>query len=253
MSWYQSDLQYTSPEPYVPPTWADGTDEEIATALQKHYDGEIDLTEYWSVGDERVISLNYVDPNEDTTETGQGIASQDMTLILTNAGGKYLEDGTTECAFQVDFKTRLILSQYNDLIKWNLSSNASWASCTLRSWIRLMLPKAMTSSTLSLFKPFKNEYRNAKTLKTIVETFSIRSESEVFDSVTYGMVEGSQASFYTNSANRSISGKSDTWMRSRYQGTNTYNVVMWKSDGNRTINNNPPQTANCCVLPFGVI
>lgn len=39
-------------------TFADGTDEQIAAMLAAHYAGEIDVTEYWSVGDKRAIPIS---------------------------------------------------------------------------------------------------------------------------------------------------------------------------------------------------
>lgn len=59
------------------PTWADGTDEEIAAALTAHYNGDIDLHDYWTVGDERQGFI--------TADNG----AKETSFVLVNEGGVY--------------------------------------------------------------------------------------------------------------------------------------------------------------------
>lgn len=39
-------------------SWADGTDEQIAAMIQAADEGEINLADYWNVGDERTVQLS---------------------------------------------------------------------------------------------------------------------------------------------------------------------------------------------------
>ena len=127
MSWIKCGRALSSTE-YVPPSWSDGTDEEIVEALEKHYAGEIDLTEYWSVGDERTVSLSSMGEMSPLTDTH---AAQDVVFVLSNVGGKYLADGVTECAFQVDQKNCLLETGRMH----NFSSNSGgWRDCHRRTW-----------------------------------------------------------------------------------------------------------------------
>ena len=62
-------------------TWAGGTDEEIASMIQAHRDGIIDLTDYWSVDDERVVkNLN----------PSSSITANKLTLRLGSSKTYYL-------------------------------------------------------------------------------------------------------------------------------------------------------------------
>lgn len=56
MSLILYNINYSASE-YVVPDWGTCTDEELTTALQKHYAGEIDLNEHWNIGDERPVEL----------------------------------------------------------------------------------------------------------------------------------------------------------------------------------------------------
>lgn len=99
-------------------TWASGTVQQIAAMLRAHYGGVIDIHNYWSVGDERTISLVAVDayPSSDS-EYGciPAMPAQNLTFVLMHSGGKLLADYYTdstrsthrECAFVVGAKSCL--------------------------------------------------------------------------------------------------------------------------------------------------
>lgn len=139
-----------APYKYVPPTWAGGTDAEIVEALEKHYAGEIDLTDYWSVGDERIVALSI-------EEDGETYYSP-IVMVIMNVGGKTLVtpiNGHTECAFIVGekniyYSAPIAPSNYSwgDGYGWNYCAARGWLNSTFRDWI---------SSTLrSIFKQHYN-------------------------------------------------------------------------------------------------
>lgn len=151
----------TKVEPaYIPPSWKKGTDAGIIEALQKHYEGEIDLRDYWSVGDERTIHLSemsamspLIDPHEE----------QDVTFVLANAGGKELTtpiSGVNECAFIVIMKTNLIYSNGNERRGYFHSSTTSpgvgWQDCDRRTWCNSTFRNAIPSTIRDIFKQHKN-------------------------------------------------------------------------------------------------
>ena len=70
--------------------WSTGTDEQIAAMLEAHYAGKINIWDYWSIGQERVVHLNSISGggivNEDQPE-------QDTTWVLMHNGGFELTAG----------------------------------------------------------------------------------------------------------------------------------------------------------------
>lgn len=250
MSWYQSDINYTPPEPYIPPTWSDGTDEEITTALQKHYAGEIDLTQYWSVGDERVVNLSAMA----ATGVGESHVAQSVTLVLSNIGGKYLADGVTECAFQVDQKDSLKETGYMNSSRTNAGG---WKSSERRTWCNSVYKNAVPSTLRSIFKEFINQsgLGNMSTsgVENTTDTFALRAEVEVSGATAYSVSgEGFQITYYETSTNRRKyinDSLGNWWNRSPGSGDN-YSFCYFRNNG--TISSNgAPYTYG--IAPFGVI
>ena len=62
-------------------TFADGTDEEISTMLEAYYRGDINIADYWNVGDTRKIHLTATTADGGTTHTANH-AAQDVTLVI---------------------------------------------------------------------------------------------------------------------------------------------------------------------------
>lgn len=215
MSWYQSDLQQ-SESAYIPPTWADGTDEEIIEALTKHYNDEIDLTEYWAVGDERVVSLSAME----ATGVGESHAAQSVTLVLSNVGGKYLADGVTECAFQVDQKDVLNEKGYmND----SYTNYGGWKNSARRTWCNSVYKNAIPSTLRGIFKEFINQsgkgYSSTSGVENTTDYFALRAEVELTGSYSESVSgEGSQVNWYETTSNR-IKHK-QWWLRSPKSGFN---------------------------------
>lgn len=116
--------------PYEGVTWSKATDEQIIAMLDAHYAGEIDIHDYWHVGDERVIHI----------AAHAGVApdsanpAQDVVMVLMNVGGKDLVspiNGITECAFIVGQKD--CLSVRGRIHKYS-TNKALWQNSARRSW-----------------------------------------------------------------------------------------------------------------------
>ena len=81
--------------------------EYVTKALNAHYAGLIDLTDYWSVGDECQVFIDGALYNGDNAYYAGESPKRACTLVLMNAGGKELVtpiNGHTECAFIVGLK-----------------------------------------------------------------------------------------------------------------------------------------------------
>ena len=230
MGWIPSYKKPSGGGSYTPPTWSDGTDEEIIEALEKHYAGEIDLTEYWSVGDERVIHLNACN----ASSSAYTIASeQDSIWVLMNVGGKQLTtpiNNKSECAFVVGLKG--VLSYRNDYFSCAMGSRV-WSDTNniLRYWLNNKwasfdtgLPIMLPASILGIFKEFvaisgSGEYTDD--FSSVNNYFAVPSEKEVLGTNVRGssIAEDSlsQFEYYKTSANRV----------KHYGSSNNYFVSQW--------------------------
>ena len=179
-------------------TWANGTDEEVAEMLQAHYDGDISIHDYWSVGDERTVTLAAME----ATGVGESYPETTVTLVLMNAGGKTLSDGTTECAFVVGVK-EVIGGGYMNSTDTN---SGGWRDCARRTWCNSVFYNAVPSAIRSIFKQFKNMTgtgggSSSGTYDT-TDYFALPAEIEVFGTATYSVAgEGTQFKYYETTAN----------------------------------------------------
>ena len=184
-------------------TWANGTDEEIAAMLDAHYAGSIDITDYWTVGDERVVKLSAME----ATGVGESHDAQSVRYVLTNVGGKTLAtpiNGKTTCAFQVDQKHSLMESGYMNSINDN---TGGWKSSARRTWCNSVYKNAIPSTLIGIFKEFINQSGtgggSTSGVEDTTDTFALRAEIEVLGSRTYSVAnEGSQVTYYRTSSNR---------------------------------------------------
>lgn len=214
-----------SAEHYSPPSWSSGTIEEIAEALDKHYAGEIDLGDYWAVGDERVVSLDAMS----ATGVGESHVAQDVTFVIMNKGGKTLSDGTTECAFVIGQKNFLAdgTTREGGYMNDTNTNEGGWTSSKRRAWCNNIYRAAIPSDLRALFKQFRNNTsagNQSTTINTDADYFALPSEVEVdgTTSATY-KDEGTQFKYYETQSNRikypgdSGSGSaSPWWLRSPY-------------------------------------
>ena len=196
-------------------SWADGTDEEIVAMVAAADAGKINLADYWSVGDERQVTLSAMDARGEASESH---AEQTVTLVLMHQGGYKLADGST-CNFVVGQKNGLAETGYMNSADTN---SGSWDRCARRAWCNSTYYNAYPETLKPIFKQFKTitaETYNGTTRKTSVDYFALPAEKEIFGSVTYSnTTEGNaltQFDYYKTSANRikkqGDNGSADDW------------------------------------------
>lgn len=195
-------------------SWANGSDAEVAAMLEAHYAGQIDIHDYWSVGDERVVNLSAMA----ATGVGESHAAQSVTLVLSNVGGKTLAtpvSGKTTCAFQVDQKHSLNETGYMNSSNTN---TGGWKSSARRTWCNSVYKNAIPSTLRGIFKEFINQSGtgggSSSGVENTTDTFALRAEIEVFGSTTYSVSgEGSQVTYYQTSSNRikQVNGSNSAW------------------------------------------
>lgn len=125
-------------------SWGDGSWEDIKTMMDAHYNGNIDITDYWKTGDTRRIQLS----------DGEFI---DLVLI----GSKHddlIEDinGIGKAVFTVQTKNCL----ENERKMCNLRSISLWSESDMRLYLNTKFYKKLPCELQYLIKPVKkNTYR----------------------------------------------------------------------------------------------
>ena len=196
-------------------TWADGSDEEIVIMIAAADNGDIDLGDYWSVGDERIVRLGSI--------TGYSAirsqSEQDITLVLMNEG--YPGTGNERINFVVGQKGSL-----KQACRMNNSdtNTGSWNDCGMRMELNnlylMALPETLRRG-LKYFNVITAQTYNGSTNQTSQDYVSLFAEKEFFGSRQYSNSTESNAltqiEFFKTATNRSYSG---TWLRSPYYNYN---------------------------------
>lgn len=250
------------PEPYAPPTWGGGTDAEIIEAVQKHYNNEIDLTQYWSVGDEREITLSAMS----ATGVGESHVSQTATLVLVNQGGKTLEtavNGHTECAFVWHFKNCMLEKGY---MNSSASQAKGWAYSRRRTWCNNTFFNALPSHIQTITKSVLNQSAYGDESRQLIDSYDYIALPAMMElgfptgfNQPYLYTEGTAWQYYSSDTNAlrikylgdSSSSSEAYWSRSaQYETTSYWCLVAY----NGALNYSSYQSnANLGIAPFGCI
>ena len=244
-------------EPIEIVTWTDGTDAQIAAMVAAADAGEINLSDYWSVGDERQVTLSAMS----ATGVGESHVAQTVTFVLMNAGGKTLANATpsgrTTCSFIVGMKNGLAEKGY---MNSSDSSSGGWENSKRRTWCNKVFRNAIPSALRDIFKQHLNitSGGSSNTITTSTDYFALPAEKEVFGSVTFAnpTVESNltQFEYYKTSANRikktGDSGSAyDWWERSPHSRNSDY-FCSGESGGGAGCNT---ASWDCVLAPFGCI
>jgi hypothetical protein len=196
-------------------TWADGTDAQIAAMIAAADAGKINLADYWSVGDERVVSLSAMA----ATGVGETHTAQNATFVLmdTGANSGYKDVNDNPINFIVGMKDSLNETGYMN----SSSTNAgSWDGCARRTWCNNVFRAAIPETLRGIFKRFKTvtaETYNGSTLKTSLDYFALFTEKEVLGSKMYSNATEANAlkqiKYYKVAVNRikNVNGSADIW------------------------------------------
>lgn len=227
-------------------TWADGTWEEIEAMLDAHYDGRINIYDYWNVGDERTVALSKIDDNLLGAATANGAKyhpAQNATIVLVHKGGKTITSGNRngkECAFICHHK-KVLSSGYKDVfnselrVKMNSSAKTTgWNGSDRRSWCNGNYYRGLPTALRNILKYVQNKTAavGGASIQTTSDVCFLPAYSEITGSnykngsqITYPG-EGTQWSYYANVANRE-KGNLPYWTRSPGITPNTPNYVYY--------------------------
>lgn len=101
------DIEMISPLPTIV-SWADGTDEQLAAMLQAHYEGKLNIYDYWSVGDTRRVHLSAMSVSGYESHAEQDV---EFTLMDTALTGIRAADNAS-LVFVVGMKDALFEKAY---------------------------------------------------------------------------------------------------------------------------------------------
>ena len=179
-------------------TWSGGTDEEIVAMVEAADRGEINLSDYWAVGDIRTIQLSAMS----NTGVGESHSTQSATLVLmdsvctgftlatTTSGGKTKPD------FIVGLRNSLLEKGYINSDRTNANG---WSGCARRTWCNNIFRLSIPASIRGIFKQFKwKQGKGGENSSGILETtdyFGLAPEKAIFGSASYSQAD--EAAFYT--------------------------------------------------------
>lgn len=254
-SYSNGRINISNTEPLEIVTWANGTPAQLAAMLDAHYAGEIDIHDYWSVGDTRTIHLSAMEAGD-----LEAHVEQDVQYVLADVGGKTLTTSVgdiTECAFAVVQKDALMDGTSDEKGKLNLTSGnaGGWEACARRTWCNTTYRNAFPADIKPLFRQFKNitsaGSTNPSTAVTSDDYFALLSEMEFFGRVSYGneTVEANNHRFslFSQSAYQHKLNGDTFWTRTPRSTDVTWVFSMW----NGSMNDGADYATG--IAPFGCI
>jgi hypothetical protein len=237
-------------------TWSNGSDAAIVGMVQREDAGEIDLSDYWHVGDTRTVHLSAMGTSTGIDETH---VAQDVELVLMDTNHFTLNtptaSGRTTCSFVIGMKDSLI---EKGKINTSQTNVGGWDQSPRRNWCNTVFKNAIPATLLPIFKQFKVKASAGNKSTSLVESvdwFSLPCMSEVGLTFSYAVAgEGTTMQWYNTSSNRikklSSSGSANIWWTRSPSTGDTYSFCNVDMNGTAFTN-----TAfnGYGLSPFGVI
>lgn len=226
-------------------TFADGTDAEIEKMIEAHYAGEINIGDYWAVGDKRTIHHNAMaatgvsesHKENDYVYVIIGIEHDDLVTAI-NSKTKAAITIQTERMLYLDTTTEYNNSYYASrecgYMNSSSTNDGGWEDCARRTWCNSVYKQCLPTYIQSMMKQVKKPTSvggRSSTIKTSNDYVFLLSEIEIFGSTTFSFTgEGKRYQYFKNAtANRYKKPRYDSscvsgqwWGRSPYSGNSTY-------------------------------
>lgn len=217
-------------------SWADGTKEEISAMLEAHYAGEINIADYWKVGDVRKEQLSAIPSG--TTEESQSAQEVSLVILGFNHDDLKNSEGTrTKAAITVQTLNYLNTTGYINS-SYSGAEYALWSTSKRRTWCNNEFINAL-STLKSLIKPViklsnryaENNYSSSRQQESTEDYAFLLSHWEVWGSQKLSSsdgtlpAEGTQYEFMSISSNK-IKGN-EWWTRtSLVRKNNAYFILV---------------------------
>ena len=191
--------------PFKTVSWADGTDEEIVAMVEAADAGEINLADYWAVGDVRSVNLSAMS----ATGVGESHEAQTVEFVLmdTTCKGFTITATGKKPSFIAGMKNCLTTGGY---MNSNAGSKNGWSGCARRTWCNNVFYNAVPSTLRSIFKQFTWQQGigggATSGLLTTQDYFGLAPEKAIFGSRKYSQTDEaalySQWNWYATLINR---------------------------------------------------
>lgn len=145
------------PEPEGIVSFSDGRSEQIIDMINRHYAGEIDISDYWSVGDERVINLRSMS----TSYVNEAHVAQAITLVIIGIEHDTLYDEPSKKAC-ITVQTKEVLGNDGEaetgIMHTSVSLSGAWGSCNRKKWCSNVFKQALPEVFSENIKEVKKYY-----------------------------------------------------------------------------------------------
>lgn len=207
-------------------TFADGSDSDIAKMLEAHYAGQINISDYWSVGDKRNITLN----GTSYEFAIMGFDHYDLTTAINGKTKAAVVIGMVDC--------------YGTKYQMNSSDTnvGGWTSSGIRKTVMSTMKGYLPTAIQNLAKQVKTKTSagsQSTTINTNNDYCFLPSEIEVFGSTTWSVSEeGTQLEYYKTSSNRikKCNGSAGYWWLRSPSSRYTTDFCSVNGSGKATIN-----------------
>lgn len=226
-------------------TFADGTDAEIEKMIEAHYAGEINIGDYWAVGDKRTIHHNTMA----ATGVSESHKENDYAYVIIGIEHDDLVtaiNGKTKAAITIQTERMLYLdtaTEYNNsyyasrecgYMNSSSTNDGGWEGCARRTWCNSVYKQCLPTYVQNMMKQVKkltSAGGRSSIIKTSNDYVFLPSEIEIYDSTIFSFTgEGKQYQYFKNAtANRYKKPRYDSscvsgqwWGRSPYSGNSAY-------------------------------
>ena len=220
-------------------TWSNGTDEEIVAMVEAANKGKINLSDYWTVGDEREVNLSAIPEGNIKYENHR---AQTVTFVLMHQG-LYRDIEDKEVNFVVGMKNPLREKGYMNK-KSNVISLKFWDECERRQWCNNDFYNAIPITIRTIFRKFNTISIDSKAvtvssdknlvlnenipLKISQDYFSLFAEKEVYGKQKCSFpIEANaltQISYFEIASNIEDCNNGPSWLRSVRSDLGIYNA-----------------------------
>lgn len=197
-------------------SWSEGSDEDILGMVQAADNGDIDLHDYWNVGDEREVRLSAITASGTNTygswSVNESHIEQTITLVLMDADKYDLTTPVLDLEKNPRYKCSFVVGMKNALIeKGRINSNTGdtiiWSTPTERAdWCNSAFIGALPQYIAQMFKSFRvasNGTNYNDNIEYTDDLFTLFSAKEITGVGTgYESNVLNQLEYYKTSANR---------------------------------------------------
>lgn len=178
-----------------------GTNKQIQAMLNAHYNDEINISDYWHIGDTRLIHINEI-PGSSVGDEDH--AAQDMTIIIIGIEHDDLVEpinGHTKSAITVQCREILSNDGYDESgYLWGVShqsvSNDNWSQNPRREWFNTNFINALpteVNSNIKLVKKLCCSNHSGSGPITTEEKSFLLSVSEIKGNTSVSTYPGNEA------------------------------------------------------------